>query len=81
MKHSHLSENMYVFFHSGDSVNFSSLIPNKCEVRFPNPTQNSIVIQLCLERNVPGMAENPVWPHKQCFGQSNISYGIGSFRT
>lgn len=48
MKHSHLSENIYIYFHPGGQRDFSSLASSWYDARFQSSTQNNAVAHLCL---------------------------------
>lgn len=77
MKHFNLSANTHMFFHSGEQCNFLRS-PSKCEGRFPSPAQHSGVVLL---KECPWNVWGSAWLPRQCFAQSNISYGIALFRT
>lgn len=81
MKHFNLSANTCVFFHSREQCDFFRSHSQQVWRQIPKPCTAQWCCPAFLLKECPWNVWGSAWLHRQCFGQSNISYGIGRFRT
>lgn len=81
MKHFHLSANKSVFLHSGEQCDFFRSHSKQVWRQSPKPCTAQWWCPALLLKECLWIGWGSSWLHRQCFGKSNISCGIGRFRT